>query len=1127
MAKSVHVIPDKEVPRSMDYDQLRREGIQLNQELSGELWTDYNVHDPGVTILEQFSYVLTDIAYRTNLPIETLLFHGKEHEEVLRSNALFPAEEIFPSSPVSPNDYRILFLDQFPHYLSNCWVNHISDHREGIKGLYKITLLLKGSIDADQYDGIREEIRACFNAHRNLCEDLEMIEILNLEHVSFSCELDIFQDESVEDIISEILYQVEHYFNPTVEFSQLEDLEKMGKSFDEIFDLPSFKHGFILEEELRAKQTEFYISKISDIIFGVTGVRAIRNLQVFQAGVPVIGNTLYLDDNKFFSLGFLRSESEVDPFTGFNIKVNKGGIVNKFSKDVVLYSLEMKWARNERSYEIKTRPFKLEGNKVDTAELVSYESIQKSFPEIYGVGDFPPLQEEGEERIAQSWQLKAYLMLFDQLMVNHLSQLSNLSNLFDVEGFDPSEFRTYFSQLLSGNIPGAEELIVKTLPPLKILETDFRELKARKKRTSEEEALLVALQEDIRRKKRSSKSLAKKYRKKYGTYSKHQLSKLKFFQDRMIINKFEALLTEEDAKKVDKLEKSLLDSIEDELLTREHQVDFESGDMDRLMAKFDHSVERKNRLLSHMLARFGERFTTDFHLKFSSMLEGESEEHIERHLLRLKSMFISEVGRINRYRSLGLNYLNKDLKKAHDIPLKRKLGLLLNIEHKSHERLSGVKGIRKFKVKQLSGSAISKSESEGGIRNELDEDKQNGATFLINSSSYFRFLFQYGLNRANYEIAKAEKGFEVLFHPPNSNEYSKVLQAPNRNAAETSLDKLIQFLKDANEESEGFHLVEHIVLRPLDADETFYDLIGSDGSRLFRSLRANKIDAQVQEAHDALLLASYPNNYGILKTPDEQYVLVIKSAIGRELAKSVQSFEKESQANTFMEECMALYKGAENLDQHFQLDTHVTFHAELMDESGTVLLRSVEDAEIDEQELRMKRLKPFLIHRDNYQLEQEASSEYKVFLSDETGKRVLVSAPSFPNSDAAEEAITKFMAFFREIQGTDQYDSSLRFQRLNSRSAEDYNFKLSVVFPNWTSRFHNQEFLQIFKQTLYNCSPAHLSLQLVGMNFPEMKEFEEQYFEYLSSLTDAELDDRDKITELASKILDTLNKKAI
>ena len=40
---------------------LREMGIEEIQKLSGKIWTDFNLHDPGVTILEQLCYALTDL----------------------------------------------------------------------------------------------------------------------------------------------------------------------------------------------------------------------------------------------------------------------------------------------------------------------------------------------------------------------------------------------------------------------------------------------------------------------------------------------------------------------------------------------------------------------------------------------------------------------------------------------------------------------------------------------------------------------------------------------------------------------------------------------------------------------------------------------------------------------------------------------------------------------------------------------------------------------------------------------------------------------------------------------------------------------------------------------------------
>jgi hypothetical protein len=36
---------------TLDFVSLRKQGIDYVQQLAGDIWTDYNLHDPGVTIL--------------------------------------------------------------------------------------------------------------------------------------------------------------------------------------------------------------------------------------------------------------------------------------------------------------------------------------------------------------------------------------------------------------------------------------------------------------------------------------------------------------------------------------------------------------------------------------------------------------------------------------------------------------------------------------------------------------------------------------------------------------------------------------------------------------------------------------------------------------------------------------------------------------------------------------------------------------------------------------------------------------------------------------------------------------------------------------------------------------------
>jgi hypothetical protein len=75
-----------------------------------------------------------------------------------------------------------------------------------------------------------------------------------------------------------------------------------------------------------------------------------------------------------------------------------------------------------------------------------YYPVQYSFPLAYGIGWEGLPSAASSLRRAQAKQLKTYLLFFEQLLVNYLSQLSHISDLFSL---DQSIDKTYFSRFLT------------------------------------------------------------------------------------------------------------------------------------------------------------------------------------------------------------------------------------------------------------------------------------------------------------------------------------------------------------------------------------------------------------------------------------------------------------------------------------------------------------------------------------------------------------------------------------------------------------------------------------------------------------------------------------------------------
>ena len=64
---------DSGFPAYLDFASLRTNAINYLGPITASYWTDYNIHDPGITTLEALLYALMDLGYRANFPIADLL----------------------------------------------------------------------------------------------------------------------------------------------------------------------------------------------------------------------------------------------------------------------------------------------------------------------------------------------------------------------------------------------------------------------------------------------------------------------------------------------------------------------------------------------------------------------------------------------------------------------------------------------------------------------------------------------------------------------------------------------------------------------------------------------------------------------------------------------------------------------------------------------------------------------------------------------------------------------------------------------------------------------------------------------------------------------------------------------
>jgi hypothetical protein len=82
---------------ALSYAGLRAEALELLGRLCGDQWSDFNSHDPGITILEQLCFALIELAYRSQWSIEDLLASAGPDWQP-------DAQEILSGDPVTRDD---------------------------------------------------------------------------------------------------------------------------------------------------------------------------------------------------------------------------------------------------------------------------------------------------------------------------------------------------------------------------------------------------------------------------------------------------------------------------------------------------------------------------------------------------------------------------------------------------------------------------------------------------------------------------------------------------------------------------------------------------------------------------------------------------------------------------------------------------------------------------------------------------------------------------------------------------------------------------------------------------------------------------------------------------------------
>ena len=128
---------------SLDFKGLREEGMNWIRTLSGDEWTDHNIHDPGITTLELLCYALTELGHRTEFLFDAFSGDVAARPDLARKYFL-NRHDILHHLPVTRRDLES-FTESNHSLVVLAWfvAYPVLSPRGVVEGGYEISLLLR------------------------------------------------------------------------------------------------------------------------------------------------------------------------------------------------------------------------------------------------------------------------------------------------------------------------------------------------------------------------------------------------------------------------------------------------------------------------------------------------------------------------------------------------------------------------------------------------------------------------------------------------------------------------------------------------------------------------------------------------------------------------------------------------------------------------------------------------------------------------------------------------------------------------------------------------------------------------------------------------------------------------
>ena len=330
-------------------------------------------------------------------------------------------------------------------------------------------------------------------------------------------------------------------------------------------------------------------------------------------------------------------------------------------------------------------------------------------------------------------------------------------------------------------------------------------------------------------------------------------------------------------------------------------------------------LDRRNRLLDHLLARFGERFDEVSLKKIGRSNSLESSEDWALSVLQTKVNLLTEIIELGQTKARGFDMKSAEIWDCTNLSsVEKRIALSLGIKDFSRRTISAplmehfqVEGAKK-QVGDWSLVSLPLAQEVGAVYLLPEENYREGALhFYGKGLSFLKEIFELVINEKSLSLvhSKDNKRHYLLMKQRKLENQVVVFAGASASDCQAAKEKVLTKIASLDQQSEGFHLIENLLLRPLESVSYLFSFLDADGEEFIEGLFPGDMETQRSIGEDLFGFGLQVENYSIVEDEKTLTYSVLVYNFGHEpVAKLKNTFSSKPGAKKAIDQAIRFFQ---------------------------------------------------------------------------------------------------------------------------------------------------------------------------------------------------------------------------